>query len=83
VSLLWAVPVVAMAVAVGVVLSRLRAIEDLCVDLARSVRRTNELRPPIVAARRELNRSAPLVERVWSHWDDGAADGAENSPADP
>jgi len=82
VSLLWAVPVVAVAVAVAVVLSRLRTIEDLCVELARSVRRTNELRPPIVAVRRELNRSAPLVERVWSHWADDDADGVENSPAD-
>ena len=81
-GLLWAVPVVAVAVAVAVVLSRLRAIEDLCVDLARSVRRTDELRPPIVAVRRELNRSAPLVERVWSHWDDGNAGGAENPPVD-
>jgi len=70
VSLLWAVPAVAAAVAVAVLLSRLRAIEDLSVDLARSVRRTSELRPPIAAVRRELNRSASLVDRVWSHWDE-------------
>jgi hypothetical protein len=75
-SLLWAVPAVAVTVAVAVLLSRLRAIEDLSLDLARSVRRTGELRPPIAAVRRELNRNAPLVDRVWSHWDDGS----ENSP---
>lgn len=79
-SLLWAVPVVAVAVAVAIVLSRLRALEDAGVDLARSVRRTNELRPPIAAVRRELNRSGPLVDRLWSHWDDGEDDAPENSP---
>ena len=68
-SLLWAVPVVAATVGIAVVLSRLRALEDSSVALARSVRRTSELRPPLAAVRRELRRSGPLVDHVWSHWD--------------
>jgi hypothetical protein len=69
VSLLWAVPVVAAMVGVAVVLSRLRALEDQAVDLARSVRRTSELRPRLAQVQRELRRSGPLVDHVWSHWD--------------
>jgi len=70
-SLLWAVPAVAMTVGVALVLLRLRELEDLSVELARSVRRTSEIRPPLAAVRRELRRSGPLVDHVWSHWDDG------------
>ncbi|HMG42190.1 MAG TPA: hypothetical protein VK611_12710 [Acidimicrobiales bacterium] len=79
-SLLWAVPAVAVTVAVAVLLSRLRTLEELSLDLARSVRRTSELRPPIAAVRRELNRSGPVVDRLWSHWDDGDAEQPVNSP---
>jgi len=70
-SLLWAVPVVAVTVGVAVILSRLRALEDQAVELARTVRRTSELRPPLAQVQRELRRSGPLVDHVWSHWDDG------------
>lgn len=67
-TLLWAVPGLAFTVGVAVVLSRLRTLEDLSVELARSVRRTSELRPPLSQVRRELRRSGPLVDHVWSHW---------------
>jgi hypothetical protein len=69
-SLLWAVPAVAFTVGVAIVLSRLRTLEDLGVELARTVRRTSELRPPLRQVRRELRRSGPLVDHVWSHWGD-------------
>ena len=69
-SLLWAVPGLAVTVGVAVVLARLRTLEDLSVELARSVRRTSELRPPLAQVRRELRRSGPLVDHVWSHWGD-------------
>ncbi|HEY8546389.1 MAG TPA: hypothetical protein VIL36_15115 [Acidimicrobiales bacterium] len=78
-SLLWAVPVVAVTVGVAVVLSRLRTLEDLSVDLARSVRRTSELRPPLAEVRRHLRRSGPLVDQVWSHWGE-ASDDATSPP---
>jgi hypothetical protein len=71
-NLLWAVPVLAVTIGVAVVLSRLRALEDLSVELARTVRRTSELRPPLAQVRRELHRSGPLVDHVWSHWGDEA-----------
>jgi hypothetical protein len=67
-SLLWVVPVVAVAVGVGVLLTRLRALEELSVDLAKEVRRSGELRPPLAEVRRHLDRSGPLVDRVWEHW---------------
>jgi hypothetical protein len=70
-SLLWAVPVVAVAVAVALVLGRLRALEQASVELLDAVRRSDEMRPPLAQVRRELNRSGPLVDRVWSHWADG------------
>lgn len=66
--LLWAVPVVAAAVAGGLVLSRVRALEELSIDVLRAMRRLGELREPLAQARREMDRSAPLVDRVWAHW---------------
>ena len=75
-SLLWAAPVVAVALAAGLVLARVRTIEQACLELLVATRRTGELRPPLADVRRELRRSGPLVERVWSHWD-----GADDDPA--
>jgi hypothetical protein len=78
---LWAVPVVAAAVGVAVLLARLRSIEALSVDLAREARRTAELRPPMADIRRHLDRSGPIVDRLWSHWTDEAS--AERSGRPP
>jgi hypothetical protein len=69
-SLLWAVPAVSMAVAVALVLAHLRGIEQASVGVLDAVRRTGELRPPLAELRRDLNRSGPLVDRVWAHWSD-------------
>lgn len=66
--LVFAVPAVAACVAAGLVLSRLRALEEASTDLAVAVRRTAELRLPLAEVRRALDRSGPLVDRVWSHW---------------
>lgn len=76
VVLLWAVPVVAAVVAVVLVLRRARELEDAAVDLTVAVHRTGELRRPLAAIRSEMDRSAPLVDRVWAHWSN-AADGTE------
>jgi hypothetical protein len=83
VLLLWAVPVVAASVGVAVLLSRVRVLEDLSIDVLVAVHRTGELREPLQATRREMNRSGTLVERVWSHWtdpDDDEPGGAEERP---
>ena len=69
-SLLWAVPVVAVAVGAALVLARARTIEQTSLELLVAARRTAELRPPLDDLRRELHRSGPLVDRVWAHWDD-------------
>jgi hypothetical protein len=69
-SLLWAVPVVAVTVGAALVLARARTIELTCLELLVAARRTGELRPPLADLRRELHRSGPLVDRVWAHWDD-------------
>jgi hypothetical protein len=74
VNLLWAVPVVCAAVATALVAARARALEDASRDLVVATRRTAEIRTPLVRLERELRRSGPLVERVWSHWDDGSDD---------
>jgi hypothetical protein len=68
VILLFAVPTVAVCVAVAIVLSHMRRLEEECTALVVAVRRTSELRPPLAQVRRELARSEPLVERIWSHW---------------
>jgi hypothetical protein len=72
VSLLWAVPVVCAAVAMALVAARARALEDAARDLVVAARRTSEIRMPMAGLQRELRRSGPLVDRVWSHWDDGS-----------
>jgi hypothetical protein len=69
VSVLWAVPVVAVALGAGLVLARARTIEQASLELLGAVRRTGELRRPLVDLRTELRRSGPLVDRVWVHWD--------------
>jgi hypothetical protein len=83
VSLLWAVPVVAVAVGAALVLARARTIEDASVGLAVAVRRTGELRRPLADLRDELDRSGPLVDRVWSHWDPDDDPETHQDGADP
>lgn len=78
-NLLWAVPVVCAAVAVTLVLARARALEDVSHDLVVAVRRTSEMRRPLAGLQRELRRSGPLADRVWSHWDDGS--GGDDAPS--
>jgi hypothetical protein len=65
---LWTVPIVAATVAVAVVLSQLRKLEDVATELGVAVRRSRELRPPLVELRRELARSRPLVDSIYDHW---------------
>jgi hypothetical protein len=67
--LLWAVPVVAATVAVAVVLSSLRTVEDLSSDLGTAVSRSRDLRRPLSDLRDELDRSRPVVQRVFRHWE--------------
>jgi hypothetical protein len=79
-SLLWVVPVVAVAVGAGLVLARARSIELVSLELLVASRRTGELRAPLDDLRRELHRTGPLVDRVWAHWDD---DGEAEGPPEP
>ena len=67
-SLLWAVPVLAVALGAALVLLRARALEELSLELLVAVHRTRELREPLHAVGVELERSGPLTERVWAHW---------------
>jgi hypothetical protein len=67
--LLWAVPAVCAVVAVAVVLSRLRTIEDVATDLAIAVGRSREVRRPLADLRHEIDRSRPVVGRVYAHWE--------------
>jgi hypothetical protein len=71
VSLLWTVPVVAAALAAGLVAARARALEDATVDLAVEIRRLRDLRPRLAGVRAavrdireraaELSRRHPLA----------------------
>ncbi|MGH9227725.1 MAG: hypothetical protein ACRD07_03165 [Acidimicrobiales bacterium] len=66
-SLLWTVPVVAAALATGLVAARARALEDASVGLAVEIRRLRELRPRLAAVRTGLQetgeRAAELSRR--------------------
>lgn len=66
--LLWTAPLVAAVVALVVLLTQMRRLEDLSVGLATEVRRLGELREPLVALRQELDRSESPVDTVWRHW---------------
>jgi hypothetical protein len=67
VSLLWTVPVVAAALATGLVAARARALEDATMDLAIEVRRLRELQPRLAAVQAGLEgareRAAELTRR--------------------
>jgi hypothetical protein len=67
VSLLWTVPVVAAALATGLVAARARALEDATVELAIEIRRLQELRPRLAGVRAGLGetreRAAALARR--------------------
>jgi hypothetical protein len=67
VSLLWTVPVVAAALAAGLVAARARALEDATVDLAVEIRLLRDLRPRLagvrVAVRDIRERAAELSRR--------------------
>jgi uncharacterized protein involved in exopolysaccharide biosynthesis len=53
-SLVWTVPVMAAAVATGLVAARARALEDATRELAREVGRLRSLRPRLAAVRSAL-----------------------------
>jgi hypothetical protein len=61
VTLLWAVPVVAAAVATVLVAARSRALEDEVVGLVREVRRLRDIRAPLAAVRTAADETDDLV----------------------
>ena len=65
--MLWTVPVVAAALATGLVAARARALEDTTVDLAIEIRRLRDLQPRLAAVRVRLRetheRAAELSRR--------------------
>jgi hypothetical protein len=61
VSLVWSVPVVAAAVAAGLVLSRVRALEDAVFGLWREVARLSELRRPLAGLRQATRETDALA----------------------
>ncbi|HET6774033.1 MAG TPA: hypothetical protein VFH36_12020 [Acidimicrobiales bacterium] len=60
-TLLWAVPVVAAALATLLLVARARAVEDECVALAREVAALAEVRRPLAAVREATAATDELV----------------------
>ena len=60
-TLLWAVPVVAAAVATLLVVARARTLEGEVVGLAHGVRRLRDIRAPLAAVRATAGETAELV----------------------
>jgi hypothetical protein len=67
VNLLWTVPVVAAAIATGLVAAMARALEDATVGLAIEIHRLREIRPGLAGVRAALRetreRAAELSRR--------------------
>jgi hypothetical protein len=79
VTLVWAVPVVAAALATVLLVARARAVEDECVVLAREVAALAELRRPLVAVRDTAAETDELVAAFRKqHPVDGAPLGESN-----
>jgi hypothetical protein len=64
VSLLWTVPVVAAALAAGLVAARARALEDATVDLAVEIRRLRDLRPRLAGVRAAVRDTRELAAEL-------------------
>lgn len=74
-SLIWAVPVVAAAAAIGLVAARARAIEDAARDLAAEVAALRALRAPLAAVRRATAETEARVAAFGAaHGPDGDGD---------
>lgn len=74
-SLLWAVPVVAAAIATLLLVARARAIEEGALDVAREVRRLRDLRGPLAAIRATTGETDEVV-RAFRQRHAGADDAA-------
>lgn len=61
-SLLWAVPVVAAAIATVIVVARARALEDAAVAVATEVARLRELHRPLAAVREATAETDDVVQ---------------------
>jgi hypothetical protein len=61
VTLVWAVPVVAAALAMAWLLARARALEDAVTDLATEARELHRLRAPLAEIRRAADDTDALV----------------------
>lgn len=66
-SLLWAVPVVAAAIATVLVVARARALEDAAVAVAAEVARLRELRRPLAAVREAAAETDEVVQAFRRH----------------
>ena len=66
-SLLWIVPVLAAAVATGLVAARARALEDATVELARELRSLRELGPRLTAVQAGLRDTQELAADLRRH----------------
>ena len=62
VSLVWCVPVVAAAMAAGLVLARVRALEGAAFGLWREVARLSEVRRPLAGLREATRETDALAE---------------------
>jgi len=63
-SLLWAVPPVAVAIAAAVLLTQLRAIQGAADDLAAELRRLDEVRVAVAAVRADGARTREQLRRL-------------------
>lgn len=77
-TLVWAVPVVAAALAMAWLLARARALEDAVTDLGGEARELHRLRAPLA----EIRRATADTDALVSEFREAHAADAEESPGD-
>jgi hypothetical protein len=67
VTIVWSIPVMAAAVAAGLVLARVRAIEEAALGLRREVALLTQLRRPLARVRAAFRETGAAVAAFRAH----------------
>jgi uncharacterized protein involved in exopolysaccharide biosynthesis len=78
VSLVWCVPVVAAAVAAGLVLARARPLDEASLELRREVAQLGRLRRPLARLRAASDDTEAIVEAFRARHASAGGPGAES-----
>jgi hypothetical protein len=78
VSLVWSIPVIAAAVAAGLVLARVRALEEASLELRREVALLGQIRRPLAGLRAASDETEVIVAAFRARHASADGPGAES-----